>query len=85
MITQERSDALSLLVKQKQRKYKERFAEVYLGERLNGEDQQELNTDSPGPGSELGGAAESEPTSPGPGQHPSGDESERPAEAEAIS
>ncbi len=79
MIEQERADALNLLIKQKQRDYKATFAQLYLGERLNGSnDQQELDADGTGPGSEPGGVASSEPPVVEPERDPVGNETERP-------
>ncbi len=79
MIEQERADALNLLVKQKQRGFKETFAELYLGERIDGisNDQQELDADSSGLGSELGGALEGEPAASEPERDSGGDQTER--------
>ena len=84
MITQARSDELSLLLDQKFRRWNTQYDKLHLGERLDGNDQQEFDTDGSGLGSEPGSPVEGEPTTEGPGQHPSGDEAESPVETQII-
>ena len=84
MITQARSDELSLLLDQKFRRWNTQYDKLHLGERLEGNDQQEFDTDSSGPGSEPGSLIEGEPTTQGPQQHPSGDADSSPVETQNI-
>ena len=84
MISQERSDLLKLMVEQKQRRFKKTFGDLYLGERLNAENQQEPNPDGAGLGSEPGGPPQGEPAVEGPGQHQGGDGTENAVQEEGI-